>query len=119
MKINILGTSYTIKECSADEDSFLKDCDGYCDKTSKVICITTKKTVHDDDIFEVYRNKILRHEIIHAFMNESGLQENFEHPKRYGHDETTVDWFAIQFPKLMAAFREAGCLEQEPEPEGR
>lgn len=111
MKINILGTTYTVKEHSPEEDVFLENCDGYCDKTSKTICVTKRKPEHNDDIFEVYRKKVLRHEIIHAFMHESGLQENFEHPNRFGHDETTVDWFAIQFSKLLAAFQEAGCLE--------
>lgn len=111
MKVNILGTPYTIKECSPEEDTYLKDYDGYCDKTSKTICVTTQKPEYNGDVFDVYRKKIIRHEIIHAFMNESGLQENFEHPNRYGHDETTIDWFAIQFPKILAAFKEAECLE--------
>lgn len=110
MKVNILGTDYTIKEASEQEDAFLKDCDGYCDKTSKIICITTKKDVHDDDIFEVYKKKILRHEIIHAFLNESGIQECFEYSNRFGHNETLVDWFAIQFPKILKVFEEVNCL---------
>lgn len=109
--INILGTRYEFCERTLAEDEYLKNCDGYCDKTSKTICITTKKPEHDDDVFDVYIKKVKRHEIIHAFMNESGLQENFEHPNRYGHDETTIDWFAIQFTKLLAAFKEADCLE--------
>jgi len=48
----------------------------------------------------------LRHEIIHAFLSESGLQNNWEH-KDYGHEETTIDWFAIQFYKIAGAIRDA------------
>lgn len=109
MKINILGTEYTIYELSAAEDFNLKEVDGYCDKTTKKIVITTK----DDDCnlgdFEVYRKKILRHEIIHAFLFESGLHENWMH-REYGHDETYVDWIAVQFPKLLKAFEEVGAV---------
>lgn len=51
----------------------------------------------------------LRHEIIHAFLLESGLGYNIEH-KEYGHEETMIDWLAIQSPKIFKAFKEAGCL---------
>lgn len=51
----------------------------------------------------------MRHEIIHAFLFESGLSENFTHPE-YGHDETYVDWIASQFPKMCEVFKEVGCL---------
>lgn len=109
MKINVLGTEYTISEHHDTEDETLKKFDGYCDKTSKKIVIAKKASDCDLDDFEVYRKKILRHEIIHAFLFESGLHENFEHPQ-YGHDETTIDWFAVQFPKMVKAFEQAGCL---------
>ena len=60
--------------------------------------------------FEKLMKKQLRHEIIHAFLAESGLQANFEHYKQFGHEETIVDWFAIQFPKIMKTFEEIGAL---------
>ena len=62
------------------------------------------------DDFEWYRKKVLRHEIIHAFLYESGLHENWTHPQ-YGHDETYVDWIALQFDKLLKAFKEAGTID--------
>ena len=110
MIVNILGTDYTIEERTIEEDSFLKDCDGYCDKTTKQIVISKPAPNADLGDFEWYRKKLMRHEIIHAFLFESGLHENFEHAKQYGHDETTIDWFAIQFPKIHKAFEEVGCL---------
>jgi hypothetical protein len=54
--------------------------------------------------------KQLRHEIIHAFLYESGLGPNFEHYKQFGHEETIVDWFAIQYPKIEEAFKSVGAL---------
>ena len=109
MKVNILGTDYTIIECSAEENKLLNDMDGYCDKTTKEICVATKTDDCNLGDFEVYRKKVLRHEIIHAFLFESGLHENLQH-SRWGHDETMVDWVAVQFPKLLQAFKDANAI---------
>ena len=54
--------------------------------------------------------KQLRHEIVHAFLSESGLQSNLEHNQRFGHEETMVDWIAIQFPKMLEVFKELDIL---------
>lgn len=108
-KINVLGTEYTIEFLSKENDSFLKDCDGYCDKTSKRIVIKTKDETNQLDNFDIYQKHCIRHELIHAFLFESGLHHNFKH-EEWGHDETTIDWFAVQFPKLLKAFEEADAL---------
>lgn len=44
-----------------------------------------------------------------SVMFESGLAENWEH-KDYGQEETVVDWFAIQGPKIYRAWTEAGAV---------
>ena len=107
MVINILGTDYSVNFCSPAEDKMLNEYDGYCDQTSKKIVVTT---VNDNiENFSVYQMQCLRHEIIHAFMYESGLGENWEH-KPIGHEETTVDWIASQFPKMLEAFQKTGAL---------
>ena len=108
MIINVLGTPYEIHERNIADDVYLKDCDGYCDKTTKTIVVTKKENDCDLGDFEAYRKKVMRHEIIHAFLFESGLHECWEH--KNGHDESFVDWIAVQFPKLMKAFEEAGCM---------
>lgn len=93
--VNILGTEYkVIREPFAD-----KDIDGCCDYTSREIRIRDDNVNEVGDFDELMR-KQLRHEIIHAFLAESGLQANYEHYRQFGHDETLVDWFAIQFPKI-------------------
>ena len=109
MKVDILGTIYTVTEATPDEDKYLIECDGYCDKTSKKIVIAAKDERCELDDFIVYQKKVKRHEIIHAFLIESGIQENYKN-NECGHDEIMVDWFAIQFPKLQKAFYEADCL---------
>ena len=107
--VSILGTTYTIQELSTAEDISLKDCDGYCDKTDKRIVIAKKEADCDLGDFEQHRKKTMRHEVLHAFFNESGLAENFEN-KRYGIPETLVDWFAIQSPKIYKTFEELDIL---------
>ena len=107
MKVSILGTEYTIQKHSKKDDKYLETCDGYCDKTSKRIVVNIDNGDLDD--FDVYIKKVLRHEIIHAFLYESGLWENFKHDT-WGHDETMVDWVAVQFPKILNVFAEVDCL---------
>lgn len=108
-KFNILGAEYTIEVLTVEQDSYLANCEGYTDKSSHRIVVRAKDDKNELDNFEWYQKKVMRHEIIHAFFNESGLSECFEH-KQWGHEETTVDWFAIQSPKIFKVFEEVGCL---------
>lgn len=105
-RILILGTLYKIKYKNLKD----ADYDGYCDYTSKTIVIRADNYYNVGD-FQRMQNKQLRHEIIHAFLAESGLQSNFEHSTTWGHEETMVDWVAIQFPKLLAVYTELNILE--------
>ena len=105
-KVNILGTEYCI-ELKELEDAGI---DGYCDYSSKHIVIRSDNSNKIED-FEWLQKKQLRHEIIHAFMAESGLQANWEHETQFGHEETVVDWFAIQSPKIFAVFIQLGLIE--------
>lgn len=104
-KITVLGTEYQIRfEDMKDEGT-----DGYCDFTAKRIAIRSDNS-NDLGDFEYVQKKSMRHEIIHAFMAESGLQSNWQHTEQFGHDETTVDWFAIQSPKIFKVFKELDLL---------
>ena len=104
-KVNIFGTEYkiTLKEL---KDS---DVDGFTDYTEKAIVIRSDN-YNKVGNFEWLQKKQLRHELIHAFMAESGLQANWEHIQKFGHDETTVDWIAIQSPKMFKIFQELDIL---------
>ena len=108
-KVNILGTEYDILFQSREQNRFLNDADGYVDRSVKKIVISTKEDDCEIENFETYQKKCLRHELIHAFMEESGLSVNFEH-KPIGIEETTVDWFAIQSPKIFKVFQELDIL---------
>lgn len=103
--VNILGTEYKV----IGEPFKDKDIDGYCDYTSREIRIRDDNVNEVGDFDELMR-KQLRHEIIHAFLAESGLQSNYEHYKQFGHEETIVDWFAIQFPKMIKAFQSVNAI---------
>ena len=109
MKINILDTEWSIEYRNNTTDPLLNEREGYVDPSVNLIVIANKR--QDDDVmdFAMVQRRTLRHEIIHAFLYESGLGANFIHPG-YGHDEIMIDWVALQFPKLQKAFEEAGCL---------
>lgn len=109
MVVNVLGTDYTIEYKNTNEDVLMFECDGYCDKTSKRIIVAEKDKNCNLDDFKSYQKKVLRHEIVHAFMYESGLAENWEH-KNIGQEETVIDWFAIQGLKIYKAWEQAECI---------
>lgn len=105
MKANILGTTYKIKRKNLKNSNT----DGWCDNTSKTIVIR-KDNYNNVGNFEYLMKKQLRHEIIHAYLSESGLQSNFENCTQWGHNETMVDWIAIQFPKIYKTYEELNIL---------
>lgn len=107
VQVDILGTFYriTFEDFSDDLDT-----DGLCDYTAHTIKIRNNNTFNVGN-FKRLQAKVLRHEIIHAFMAESGLQADWYHQEDFGHDETTVDWFAIQFPKILKVFTALNILE--------
>lgn len=83
---------------------------GYCCGEKPLIVIADLDdekhfSFHDEAEKDSYFKSSLRHEIIHAFLNESGLKDNFEHANQMGHEETMVDWIAIQFPKIAAVYQ--------------
>lgn len=110
MKIEILGTTHIIERQKREDNRLLNDRDGYYDKTTKKIVVEAFSP-EDSELEDIraYEKEVLRHEIIHAFFEESGLSGNFEH-QRFGIEETVVDWIAIQFPKMLKAFTEAECI---------
>lgn len=103
--INVLGTEYAIKLRQLDNE----DIDGFTDNTSKLIVIRSDNYNKVGNFAELQK-KQLRHEIIHAFLSESGLQCNWQHIEQFGHDETTVDWFTIQSPKIFKIFTDLELL---------
>ena len=112
-KINILGTEYRIEFRKEDEDTILKDCNGYCDVTVKLIVVLAEPNKECDyEDFSFIQKKTLRHEIVHAFLTESGLFNNtYNVDAGWAKNEEMVDWFAIQSPKIFKVYSELGLLE--------
>jgi len=92
-KINIQGVEY--KLFASDErksDVNLREMDGYCD-------YGTKQIVIDDAIIgNAYKKHVLIHEIVHAYLHESGLrgQGNSD----WAINEQVVDWIAAMADKI-------------------
>ena len=106
MTVNVLGTKYTIKKSNKIEDVNLEGNDGYCDFTTKTIVIDTFKVFPGSfKDLESYEKQVIRHELIHAFLFESGLDVN-----SWGRNEELVDWISIQFPKMMNSFEQCNAL---------
>ncbi len=108
MKINVLGTEYTIDFITEkDETMKVMDCVGYTDFSVKKIKVFKDKydATKCEDL-TVSENTTLRHELIHAFLYECGIESGMQF-----HDEVCVDFFALQIPKLMNIFKKAGCNE--------
>lgn len=117
-KINILGIEYVIKKKKYNEEPAFerRHIDGYCDGQLKTIVHGDMKTFpsfenESEEYCKSCEKHTLRHEIIHAFFNESGLMESSaQFQGGWSQNEEMVDWIAIQFPKILKVFEEVGCV---------
>ena len=108
MIVDVLGTQYDISESNSLEDETFRssNADGYCDHSTKKIVIDTfQDSPGSLKDLDSYRKQVIRHELIHAFLFESGLGYN-----SWGTNEEIVDWIAFQFPKLAKAFSDANAV---------
>lgn len=108
-QIGILGARWTIEERRAQDDKRLDTCDGYCDWSTRLIVVEREAegTLGDMDR---YVRKVLRHEIVHAFLLECGLAESTYPAEAWAHNEEMVDWFARMGPRIWAAWLAAGAV---------
>lgn len=111
--INVLGTDYTITEKDYTEDKSFKQREiyGYCDTVLKEIVVCRMKTYdgweeEPETRVEAYQKYMLRHEITHAFLQESGLADNSATLEAWATNEEMVDWIALQYPKIQKVFHE-------------
>ncbi len=97
--INVLGTSYHVRFKTKEEDELLKEVDGYCDNTTREIIIAwfEDEPMNHKDMHE-YVKRCIRHEIVHAFLYQCGLDSNSVH--QWARNEEMVDWIAIQLHRL-------------------
>ena len=116
--VDILGTTYKIW-CRKNHEDKLFDklsCNGYCNEQLKLIVVGDLKTFKEyDDLGEetinVETKQVLRHEIVHAFLNESGLCSCAHgNDISWANNEEMVDWIALQGPKIYQAWKEVEAI---------
>lgn len=109
--VSVLGTAYDIFEGNTVDFPVLEELDGCCDHTVKQIVVSDmsqnegKPEALTD--LKAYKRQVIRHELIHAFLYESRLSTN----STWATNEEMVDFFAIQFEKLMRIFKLADVLK--------
>lgn len=106
----VLGVEYSIFYLTVNDDERLKDSYGFTDWTTKSIIIDKEMNDCNLRTVEALRMKVLRHEIIHAFLLESGLHECTASCEAWADSEEMVDWFANQGQKIYEAWRLSGAL---------
>ena len=108
--VNVLGTDYSVIFANEQEEPRLCNVDGFCDDSTKEIYVDdmnkAAQSPESKKDLETYRKKVVRHELTHAMLSESGLQSE----SAWAMNEEMVDWIAIQGPKLMEVWSDAKCL---------
>ena len=93
-KISILGTEYEMQKATQDFLSKTYGSSGFifglCDYDKKKIYLDNELTTSE-------YIKTLRHEIVHAFFFESGLDMQSD----FARNEELVDYLALQMPKMF------------------
>lgn len=114
-KVNILGTKWVVyTKVPYESDKDLKGRFGYCSHMGRKIVIADLLTDEDwkdepEDVREAQERQTLRHEIIHAFLDESGLKGSTAAVNAWAENEEMVDWIASQYPKIKKVFELLKC----------
>ena len=107
-KVNILGSEWSVKFGNEKEYPNLTNVDGYTDLSIREIVVddmeASQGQIGAKADLESYQKQVVRHEIIHAFLLESGLDSNSNSADSWAVNEEMVDWFAIQSPKIFKLF---------------
>lgn len=97
--VDILGTEYKVYLSDNSFNPKLTDTNGYIELWAKEIYVQafedTEQTINN---LQQFVNKVLRHEIIHGYFQESGLI-------KYCGDEELVDALAVLIPKISKTFK--------------
>ena len=116
-KVSILGTPYSVYTgVSYQKDADLRGLFGYCSHTEREIVVGDLHTCDNwsnvqEEALKAQDRLTLRHEIIHAFLIESGLTSSSNAVDCWARNEEMIDWIAIQYPKIKKVFQQLGCDE--------
>jgi hypothetical protein len=112
--IDVLGSIYAIELRDLKDDEQLKDVAGYCSFNGHKMIIRQDQDYFKGKTEEWITNDIcctIRHEIIHAFIYESGLDQcTFSYAGAWARNEEMIDWLAIQSPKIFKIFAEMDLI---------
>jgi hypothetical protein len=109
--ISVLGRDIQILFRKENTDPKLKNCVGYFDSSKGwIVCKILEPDERSLEDLDRYKKEVLRHEIIHAFLYESGLDACSGSAENWASNEEMVDWFAIQSPKMFQVFQEQGLV---------
>ena len=114
-KVNILGSEWTINIVDGTKSKHLNygRLEGKCRFSGRNIYVHNFMCFKDLSTHErnTAVNLALRHELIHAFLSESGLNNSNSYDGSWVNNEEMVDWLAIQSPKIFKVYEELGILE--------
>ena len=110
--VNVLGTDWDIVYADQETDHMLEYNLGYEDHTTHTIIIREKPIDPNTHDQEYLRKEVLRHELVHAFLDECGLAESSG--GMWAVNEEMVDWIARVGPKLFDAWRKMDLLPPAP-----
>ena len=111
--VNILGVPYKLEfvpyieiEDELSQNTGLNlELQGLCDTDDKIIYI-------NNTISEKQQIITMRHELIHSFLYESGLNScSLSTVGGWAVNEEMVDFFALQWVKINKVFNELGLVE--------
>lgn len=97
-KIKVLDVNYTLILDSSQTNEIYDSSLGYCEEAIHEIGIDT----FSSPVGTLQFNRVLRHELTHAFLAESGLADSSE----WATNEEMVDWIARMFPRMEKIFKE-------------
>lgn len=109
-EVDILGEKYSIVFTNEKDEPRLNGVDGFCDSSVKKIVVDDFSDLNNPLAKEDLSRQIkavVRHEIVHAFLHESGLDGCSD----WAANEELVDWIALQGLKFYKAWKEAGAVD--------
>lgn len=118
MTVNILGTPYEIivKKYDEEKEFEQRSIAGFCDGYAKEIVICDMHTYKGweneaEKTVAAAQKQTIRHEIVHAFFDESGLMDSSSMVDcPWSKNEEMVDWIANQGMKIYKAWQECDAL---------
>lgn len=110
--VNVLGVPYKVHIGTVENYPILKDnsSSGLCDFSIKSIWVADTQLdepeVGDMQNKKYLTNITLRHELLHAYFHESGIEN-------YADNENLVNYIAMSLEKIYAMCEEAGAIKSQ------